>query len=291
MRHPIILGLALLPSGERYEDRYGKYIEIFHDVLLKCQAGEHVIVTDAPASWVPLLCYIGAEVTTWRTHFETDRLVYEMLRSSNDLYNEGLPKFTRTEVEVLCGFRPECVDALWKVDAQWQNEIKSEGRDEFIVTCNGSFWRPEVTGYLEALADYVPSKTKVVLVPCAADKPYPARMHKAVLDLLPSDFYLMNATGVLGLVPQDLWKRMPHYDSGIPNEWRVQSVVGEYFRRFPHEVVIVYCDFYNIAIQLGLDRARQGAVFVNEVKFYSDYLDLLAPARLEALRTALKENA
>lgn len=278
------LNLSVLPEGRRYEDRYGKYIDIFKQVLDKIEAGEHVTVYDAPASWVPLLRYIGAWVDSWRIHFDADELVTQLLSQSVG--------FTRTEVEVLCGFRPECVDALWKVDAQWKSShIKSEERTEFIVTCNGSFWRPEVRAYLDRLKAYVPTKRKVVLVPCAADKPYPSEMHSAVLARLPHDYYLMNVTGVLGLVPSDLWPVMPHYDSGIPNEWRVQNMVEAYFGQFEHESIVVYCDFYNLAIAAGLARShRRGFVFVNEVKFYFDYVDLLDPKRLRRLEDCIARS-
>ena len=157
---------------------------------------------------------------------------------------------------------------------------------EFIITANSSFWRQEVTHYIQNdLAAYTPTKTKLVLVPCAADKDYPSPLHKAVMERMPEDYYIANATGVLGIVPQDLWPVMPHYDSGIPNEWRLLHVFLSYFSQHPHTEIVVYADFYNIAMHcafrmLGmLDRVT----FVHPVVFYSDYLDLLAPENLAKL--------
>ncbi len=160
---------------------------------------------------------------------------------------------------------------------------------DFVVTNNGSFHRQEVKDYLVKLQHYQPTKRKVCLVPCAADKPYPSKLHQVILDGLPDDYYLMIGTGVLGLVPHDLWGEMPWYDSGIPNQWRLQMAVRDYFRRTLHERVVVYHDFYSEAIQIGLKLSSvpmSRVKFVNPVKPYDDYIDLMDPARLTALSAA-----
>jgi hypothetical protein len=209
-------------------------------------------------------------------------------------------KFTRTQVETLCGLRPETVDALWKGDAQWCTPVTTinEGKRDFIITTNGSFWRHEVQHYIKSeLANYQPSKEVMVMVPCAADKPYPAKMHEDVKRVLPACAYLANATGVLGIVPEDLWGVMPYYDSGVPNEWRLQCAVNDYFQTRAPRTLIVYCDFYSLAIRNGLllsgyiqrpdirlpnghtvavflDAIGRVAYFVNPIKFYADYVPL-----------------
>lgn len=294
----MLIDLTELPTGPTYEDRYRGYLDVFERVSC-APVQERVIVLHPPWSWVPLLWYMSCECVEPRTEFEHCGVVMRALSGYLGLhgYLARLAKpFDRTLIEVLCGFRPECVDALWKVDVQWKTErvrVRADEprRNEFIVTNNGSFSRPEVLDYIEQFElEYEPMKRKVLLVPCAADKPYPAPLHSMCLSLLPKDFYLMNVTGVLGLIPQDLWPVMPHYDSGIPNRWRVFEMVRRYFKKFPHVRVLVYCDFYNEAICAGLHDVGQVAEFVLPVKFYPDYLNLMDNQFVHALRVHLMSD-
>lgn len=277
------IDLRELPSASRYEDQYQQYMDIFKRIALTpFKDQEDVIVDSPPWCWVPLLEHLKCIVMTPRIVFDHCRVVKEA----------DVIRFNRTAVEVLCGFRPECTDALWKCDVgEWP---APEGRtreykpqQQFIVTTNGSFHRPEVLRFMEKLKHYHPTKRKVLLVPCAADKPYPSPMHKKCLALMPDDFYMMNATGVLGLVPQEMWDEMPWYDSGVPNEWRLYQTVLWYFTRFPHDKVVVYCDFYSIAIQHALQHVNQSARYVLPVKLYEDYVDLMRPDLLMKLYSAL----
>lgn len=277
-------------QGKRYEDTYGAYLKFFEFIADQPQR-TNITVIGAPGSWVALLRWMDCTVVNTVNYFDHDP---EAMAAVDLLAG----KFNRTLVEALCGLRPETVDALWKLDMQWKTERnRNEGLRDFIVTNNGSFHRAEVLEYGRKLQSYTPSKRDVVLVPCAADKPYPSPMHQAVMDRMPESFYLCNATGVLGLVPQDLWPEMPYYDSGIPNEWRLMNTVLDYFTRVQHRNIIIYCDFYNEAIDRGLLLAsvKNGtmahpctgrAIFVNEVKFYHDYLDLMHPQRLQKLQEA-----
>jgi hypothetical protein len=272
-----------LPSGRRYEDQYGEWLKVFQTVA---EATSPVTCVNPPWSWVPLLVDLGAAVHFPRDNWPCDTLVGNMLDHDPDraLYSD------RTTLEVICGFRPETTDALWKADMQWScsRRITRPDEKQFIVTNNGSFHRPEVLEFIGKVSKYKPTKRKVVLVPCAADKPYPSEMHKVVLDLLPPDYYLAIATGVLGIVPFDLWNEMPWYDSGLPNEWRLMNVAKDYFFRNEHDHIVVYADYYNLALAVAFQLLGQERVeFINEVKFYEDYLDLLDPARLSRLKAAL----
>lgn len=269
------------PKGERYEDQYGDWLRLF-ETIARTPRDETVEIEGCPWSWYPLLRYLNCIILSSQYKFKHCRIV-------EGATNTGITHLDRTAIEVLCGFRPECVDALWKCDMQWKTErprLFAEG--EFIVTSNGSFTRPEVRTYLHDLAEYRPTKNKVVLVPCAADKPYPAPLHKAVLAMLPKDYYLACVTGVLGIVPMDLWPVMPHYDSGIPNEWRCMNIMRDYFNRHMHQRIVSYCDFYNLAIMEALSIVDDVSIeFVNETKFYYDYIDLLDAKRLAKLKKAL----
>jgi predicted RNA-binding protein len=278
------LNLGTLPSGDSYEDQYQGYMRVFYDIA-HC-TDDFVQVVHPPWSWVPLLHRLRCHWIEPHVTFAHCELVRRAMAAGNP---------DRTAVEVLCGFRPETTDALWKSDMQWelppQRQPLHIPQNEFIVTTNGSFHRPEVLKYLRRLEKYTPEKKKVLLVPCAADKPYPSPMHEACLEMLPSDFYLMNATGVVGLVPQDLWPMMPHYDSGVPNEWRLFKIARNYFKLFEHERIVVYCDYYNQAIEAALQSINQleRTTFVLPVKFYYDYENLMEPGNLQKLSWALKQ--
>jgi hypothetical protein len=292
------IDLTVMPSGTRYEDRYGQYLEIFHRIATT-PANIKVVVVSPPASWWPLFMYLQCWIRgkAPQIYFEHCKLVKDAT------YTVG--KLDRTAVEVLCGFRPECVDALWKIDMQWEvpeGRVRKENKKEFIVTNNGSFHRPEVTHYLKnVLAKYTPKKRKVVLVPCAADKPYPSRLHKEVLARMPDDYYLAVATGVLGIVPQDLWPEMPHYDSGIPNEWRLMRIAEKYFHLHQHNRVVVYCDYYSEALEQAFENINGGHIlsvpyglekvkFVLPIKFYYDYENLLSENWLKLLEQAFQNE-
>lgn len=274
------IDLTQMPSEFRYEDRYGHYMEIFRTIAYT-EPAELVQVVNPPICWIPFLRILGCEVQGCQNYFEHDSILVSMVMQPLD----------RTAIEVLAGFRPELTDVLWKMDVQWTDAKRkwnyTEER-EFIVTTNGSFHRASILKYLEELRHYTPPCDKVVLVPCAADKPYPAPLHSAVLAMLPSDYYLANLTGVLGIVPQEKWGTMPLYDSGVPYEWRLLNVAREYFTRNKHRRIVVYADFYNLAIQEALRTVTDtDVVFVNEARFYADYLNLLDPQLLAKLQKEL----
>lgn len=283
------------PQERRYEDRYGQYLEFFRDIAE--QTAEHIIVNNPPWCWVPLLTYLRCTITNPIYRFPHCHMVRKAIWTAQ---SAGTGKVTtsildRTAVEVLCGFRPELVDALYKIDTQWNvppSRVTSPEPGEFIVTNNGSFHRREVLDFLTLMKDYKPTKRKVVLVPCAADKPYPAPLHQAMLDILPNDYYLAIATGVLGIVPQDMWDKMPLYDSGIPNQWRLFEIAIEYFKQHRHDRVIVYCDFYAHVLKEVREQVEHPKRFefvISPIK-YDDYVNLLSDENLSRLKKALSEE-
>lgn len=309
-------------SGRRYEDVYGGYLGAFKKLALDLSPSNTVIY-DCPLSWLPLVWYMGYKVMSTVTVWDTCNMIQDSSTENRDpsdahftyktpafLYQVH-PSKIRNIIEVLCSLRPETVDALWKYDVQWgvvsPHHVPSR---DFFVTCNGSFSRPEVLEYMKALWAFVPTKNKCVIVPCAADKPYPSPLHKMVLDILPDDYHVMNATGVLGIVPQELWEVMPYYDSGIPNEWRLKDIASRYFSMNSYEHIIVLADYYSLALldafyswvqnsgkgsyQLmevspskgsrasyiikdltGVGNTKCRIDFINPIVFYPDYIDLM----------------
>ncbi len=251
-------------QGRRYEDVYGGWLSLLREVA---ESDEPCAVDDVPPSWEPLIYYLGGVV---------------LPPMSFALLGAERAGRLRELVEQACAARPELVDALYKSDMEWETKNRRhQHQTEFVVTNNGSFFRPEVLAFIERLETFEPTRRKCVLVPCAADKPYPAPLHKAVAERLPTDYHMIIATGVLGLVPEELWGLMPHYDSGIPNQWRLMKAVESYFGRHAYDRVVVYCDFYNEAILRGYS----DVVLVNPLT--SQYLDLLDPGRLRNLSRVL----
>lgn len=278
-----IIDISTLPSGKRYEDQYGKFLDIFKQVA---ESEEEIVVVGAPRSWSSLIYYLGGRTVMARDQFPGD----EFVPLSGGCYEEEAEKNGRLRelVEHHSTLRPELVDALYKSDMVWKTvNRRHQTQKEFNVTCNGSFFRPEVLDYINnILPQYKPEKTKCVLCPCAADKPYPAPLHTAILEVIPPDYELIIATGVLGLVPQKLWDVMPLYDSGVPYQWRLMNLSQWFFSKNLYDRVVVYSDFYASALHRGLKAV--GNEITNDFYVFGyddmDYLDLLSPENLAKLK-------
>ena len=206
---------------------------------------------NVPRCWGPLLLWMGHTVESTVCHFSCD---------SHLDYTEAyrLSAFKREQLEIASVSRPELVHGLYCADTEWPLPMSAERkqrRKQFPVTCNGSFYRPEVQEYRDMLNLYMPDEhtTKCVLVPCSASKPYPSPLHRAVLDVLNDDWELIVCTGVLGLVPENLFAFAPEYDSGVPNLERCSETVSWYFTKHRYETVLVYSDFYAYAVKNGFD--------------------------------------
>lgn len=284
---PPIMSLAQLPEGVTYENTYGAWLEIFRHVAETSDKRE---LYDVPASWAPFLYYLGATIKTTRTHFPEDKLTDFLPLDLEVAEARGM---LRELVEVYSALRPELVDALYKSDVEWYT-VGRRHRDKtaFKVTCNGSFFRPEVMRYLrETLPSYRQTKRKCVIVPCAADKPYPAPLHAAVRENITDEYEIIVASGVLGLVPESLWGRAPDYDSGLPYEWRVMQSVLEFFDEHRYDRVLVYSEYNALAIKKGLRDANLGpptVVFLFQPRYYDAYENLLDPKHLARLKEAAK---
>jgi len=286
------IDLTTMPQLPTYEETYGAYLNIFHK-LSQVPSHEVADVQNPPICWIPLLDYLRCGIYGYQYYFKHDRMLPNFYR---DVYLNRTVGSDRTMLEVLCGFRPELVDALYKLDVEWDCERKRVWQPEksFIATTNGSFFRPEVQAYLAKLADYIrsPHKRKVVLLPCSADKPYPSKLHQRVLDILPDDYYIANITGTLGVVPHELWYDMPHYDAGIPNHWRVYTRVQQYFARSFHSRVVSYVDFYADVLEhalRGINQSYKLSMIISaDEASKQDYLPLHEDRYIGRLKEALR---
>lgn len=245
-------------AGKTYEDRYSGWLDFFRRVATdplraRCR--------DVPLSWVPLLLYLGASVESALIYFPQDRLMPSLGEIAQRMGEAGVIGLAREYVEMCCALRPELVDAMWKSDCEWDTLHRQHtmNTDEFVITNNGSFHRPEVLDFITKMriGDDLEMKHGIVLVPCAADKPYPSPLHKDVRAHIPDSYRIAVVTGVLGVVPEEYWPEMPKYDSGVPNRWRAMKLVEEYFTRYrwSYRHIVVYSDFYSEAIRYGLEHA------------------------------------
>lgn len=287
------INLTEIPAGETYEDRYSGYIDVFRRVA---ELDEEISVTaiGAPFTWVPLLSYLGAYCVQSREVFPS--CVCAALMDTCSAQTPALDR--RTFLSVVCSFRPETADALYQCDMIWRtprcrNASERLAQPEFIITTNGDFHRHEVLKFMSTLDVYDWSQhKKLVIVPCAADKPYPSELHRRILEFMPSDYEMVIATGVLGLVPRPLWEFMPHYDSGIPNEWRLMNRARKVFDEDDFDLIAVYSDYYAYAIDCARHLSTRPT---NYAKFRflfqpvprQGYEDLLSQDNLDRLRETL----
>lgn len=278
-----------------YSHEYDGYLAFF---AMLGHATDAVQCWNVPASWAPLVAYLGHDVKSVRRHHGPgwDCESVDWLAAYKAAFDEvsGDP---RRVVEISSTCRPELVHALYLVDTAWPCVFRVRGASPHCipVTCNGSFFRDEIREFRSMLRAYEPRYRNVVLVPCAADKPYPAPVHVAVREIIGHrPFYIAVATGVLGLVPDSEWDSMPLYDSGIPNLHRVEDTVSWYFTRHDHARIVVFSDFYAHAIANGLSRVRGLGADVTYIlgNHYRDtYENLLLPEHLNALDRAISAEA
>jgi hypothetical protein len=260
-----------------------KYGEVYDARMLQLQ---RAIITGhadvVPMCYVPLLLWCGVAVGGVAEQHDADRIPWDSIYES--------VSDRRQVVEWSSVTRPELVHALYLVDTgAWipANPIPHSPALSFPVTCNASFFRPEIRGYLDKLRAFeLPKeKTRVVLVPCSADKPYPSMIHKSVEDLLPDDsWYLCAVSGSLGVSPSMLWQEMPEYDAGLPNYERVRTWLAWYLTKHSHKEVVSYVDFYSSAVEDAWPTATQPLGSGRRL----GYENLLAEEHLLALSKALE---
>lgn len=260
-------------KGPTYEDTYSGWLHIFKYVA-EASFG-YKLVHNAPAEWRPLLWYLGEEHPEWAPH----------LRQSN-----------REFIEASCAKAPVLVDALWRADMKWGGERRHTWEDKFSISTYSGFWRPEILTYLKKLHAFTPTKRKCVLVPCAADKPYPSPLHQVIREEIPEDYELIVVTSALGLVPESMWQHMPEYDSGLPYFERVREEVERYFSLHEYNAVISYTDMLEDDIAKGLSHLLSNLRYNGRIMFpmahlapRCDYQPLAAKSNLSLLRTAIQQ--
>ena len=287
-----------LQRGKTYEHTYGGWIKFFRDC-----AEDPSDVWKVPATWAPFLTYLGCKVLSTVQYFNEDALAPPPYAMQIAQQRGRL----RELVEWVSSMRPELVDSLYKSDIEWAVANRQHTwRNDFNVTCNGSFFRPEVLAFIDKLRKHTPKPAELtVIMPCAADKPYPAPLHRMVSTVVRTaarytTIEYVIATGVLGLIPQDLWDEAPRYDSGLPNEERVYNEATRYFRKLTVKDtgrIIVYSDFYApVVMDALLDVGHLAswpvrgpveatiAQAVHPEHAHVEYIDLMAPQHLMALR-------
>ncbi len=274
-------------DGRSYEDVYSGWLKIFREIAeskVTCR------VEDAPHVWLPLIEYLGGSAKTtvqfgpdeWWTGHGISQAI-RIAKASNEF---------RSFVEHVCSCRPELVDALWRADRVWKtySPFAYKHEDDFVIASVNAFDRPEIKSYEDFLDSFETDKPNCVVTNCAADKPYPAPLHQEIHKRLPDDsWHMVTATGVLGLIPEELWRFAPEYDSGWPNFERLRQVATEYFSRHRYERVVVYTDLYAPALSEVLTALRVPATYPLELRWRTGYLPLMDPALLDRLSDALAD--
>ena len=285
-------------SGKTYEDAYGGWLAILKTVA---ESETPVTVEDCPRSWIPFVMYLGGQPVNATSQHAEDFLVGNGIEDR--VVGASRRGQLRALVEMCASIRPELIDALWKSDCQWKTVgrwddsgfVRVGVRDELIPVANyGAFTRPEFLEYDYKLQEYVLNAHGhfgCVISACAADKPYPSPHHEAIGQLLPDkSWHQVVATGVLGIVPEELWSTMPLYDSGMPNLWRCMAMASWYFAKVTYVRIVVYADFYNRALAMALAPLANTVeiAWVHSVGPRAEYTDLCAPESLARLDDALK---
>lgn len=287
-----ILDLVTLGHGGTYADVYGSWLEIFKRIA---ESEEVVTVVSPPKCWVPLLLYCGADVIRAREVFHCDAWILDPIVGWQQARAIGRE---REYVEHVCALRPELVDALWKVDSQWKTKrVFHTQQRSFVIASYSSLYRPELREFMKQLDEYRKDERIdcAVITNCSADKPYPAPLHVAIADVLPKNgkWHRVIATGVLGAVPEEMWSGMPLYDSGLPDFWRNMTRWEEYLGRNRYRALVVYTEFYSRSLHRALSLVLGSGTFVDwvtPVGPYADYLNLLSPTNLAALREAIDRH-
>lgn len=290
----MLIDLKELPKGKTYEDSYGAWLDIFRQVACS-PIDARLTIRGAPRSWVTLLAYLGGRVIEPQVHFEEDLFLNSV---SEDMFSAVEKGRLRELVEMHSTLRPELVDALYKSDVEWPTiERLHQTQKKFNVTNNGSFHRPEVLAYLRWLKTYRATKPRCVVVPCAADKPYPAPLHQRVIQVLESKgvrhlYEVLIASGVLGILPEAAWSDAPEYDAGLPYPWRLFHVASQFFSANDYEKIVVYSDYNHepLCMAIGHDpsESRRYPLFAaGALKGGERYLDLTDDKYLNMLMEAL----
>ena len=271
-----------------YEEEYGRWLAFFE---MLATSFEKIECFEPPPCWVPLIRYLGHDVVEDERRMRWDCDIIDWW----GLWTHCEDK--RYAVDVACASRPELVDALYRVDNEWPCPMMAmDLKDKFYITTGSAFFRPELTRFIEQVQGFDPDKERAVLVPCSADKPYPAPLHLAVENILAvrsDEWHQIAVAGALGIAPEELWSSMPHYDSGIPNFDRAVEMVAWYFTKHRYKTVVVYSDFYADAICSGFEqvpRELRPSVYYMFGTHYRDHYDnLLLPVHLRRLeRTVIR---
>ena len=276
--------------GRTYEDCYSGWLEWFKEIA---ESDDVIDVRQCPTSWAALVHYLGGFPRDVRHVLPEDELVGDNIMNRIEVAKQN--GRLRELTEMTASVRPELIDALWKSDCQWKTtNRRHENQTNFVVANHGAFTRLEILEYDYALQKFVlehHGHFGCVISPCAADKPYPARHHELIRERLPdASWHQVVATGVLGIVPEELWSTMPLYDSGMPNLWRCMAVASWYFAHMEYVRIVVYSDFYNRALASALAPLANTVevVWVHSVGPRAEYMALSSPSNIALLDTALR---
>lgn len=244
---------------DTYEETYADRLRFFREIH---RAPLGVVVAPYNPAYTPLVWYLGGDVDS--------------------------PPLTRGAVEAACARRPEMVDALWRADMRDQGTTRHRWEEEFTIATYSGFYRPELLRFMRLIQE-TPKKGSngvLLLIPCSADKPYPAPAHRLIIDAVRrfSGFDLAVVSTATGIVPEELWGRMPRYDNGLPLFDRIHETVPGFLRAREYHTVINYTDMLQADVSEAVMRcAKVKLVTPVPLPRRCDYKDMTNPAWLKEL--------
>lgn len=291
MRYTNVSELVTSLGGSSYEAAYLGYISFFEGLASASTRHSCELV---PECWAPLVRWLGHDVLTTANRFgEVDDILWM------SAYDNATDKRRILEISSAC--RPELVHALYLADTRWPCPLRhaTTRRDVVPVTNNASFFADEITAFRRMVIEWVDTSnfmnwsSTVIFVPCAATKPYPAPMHTAVRAAVGNAPDICVVSGVIGVAPEQLWAKMPNYDSGLPNLWRAMEAVEWYLStKKAYSRAIIYSDFYAPAIEAGIARVTEARRPLVKNLFpgtgiLDTYANLMSPENIMRLQAAL----
>lgn len=150
----------------------------------------------------------------------------------------------REDIEAACARRPEMVDALWRADMVDMGTTRHVEERRFIIATYSGFFRPEILAHMRYVDAYAQQgdRTRLVLGPCSALKPYPSPTHSAIIRAVGDKADLAVLSTAVGVTPRHCWGNMPEYDNGLPYFERIYERLPEYISRTTYTEVFLYLD-------------------------------------------------
>lgn len=237
-------------------------------LLARAAGGEALHFRGFPAQWIPLFEHFGI---AWSAAIAPPAAIPLASELGADrigrLHAAAAARGqSRSFIEAWVAVDPLLADVLHRLD---RRSIATKAEETHLpLTGWQAYGRPEVQAFDRlVLASARAEHDILVVLPCARGRPYDrSRTHRRI-------WRRLEATGVspqtadavvmssIGLVPRGLWDHPValHYDSGVPDIWRVLRLARAFFGRVRYGKVVDCLEFapYSECLEI---LAREGAI-------------------------------